>query len=256
MSDKLPISLVVITKNEEQNLARCLAAADFCAEMIVVDSGSTDQTLEIARSFGARVLHRDWTGYRDQKNFATDQATQPWILCLDADEVVTAELRHSIHNAFQTEPSIDAFEINRHAFYAGKRIDHSGWYPQWRLLLFRKGKAVWSPQDPHEVLVLQGSGKRRLTGDLNHYTYSSIHQHVNKNMTYAASWAETMQRSRRKASFFDLVCRGPWAFIRTYFLQFGFLDGFYGFVIAVVASFYTFSKYSMLNELNRRNNPN
>ena len=138
MSGKLPISLVVITCNEEMNLPRCLAAADFCAEIIVVDSGSTDRTLEIATQFGATVFHRAWTGYRDQKNFGSEQATQEWILCIDADEVVTPELRAAITAAFAAPPAGDAFEINRHAFYAGKSIRHCGWYPQWRLFLYRK----------------------------------------------------------------------------------------------------------------------
>jgi glycosyltransferase involved in cell wall biosynthesis len=252
MNDKLPISLVVITKNEERNLERCLRAADFCAEMVVVDSGSQDRTLDIARAFGARVFHRDWTGYRDQKDFAMAQATQPWVLTIDADEELTPELRSAIAAAFREDPAADAFEINRHAFYAGKRIDHGGWYPQWRLLLFRRGKAVWSEKDPHEVLVFQGRVKGRLAGDLNHYTCAGIREHVTKNLAYATDWARAMHRDERRATVFDLLLRGPWAFTRTYFLQLGFLDGFCGFVIAVVTGFYTFSKYAMLCELNRR----
>jgi glycosyltransferase involved in cell wall biosynthesis len=252
MNGKLPISLVVITKNEERNLERCLRAADFCAEVIVVDSGSTDRTLEIARAFGSQIFHRDWTGYGDQKNFATEQASQPWALCIDADEVVTPELRNSITVAFRTEPAVDAFEINRHAFYAGKRIDHSGWYPQWRLFLYRKGAAHWSGDEPHTVAVLHGRRKGRLNGDLNHYTYAGIERQLIKNLAAARDGAAAMYRSGRRATLFDLLLRGPWAFTRTYFLQLGFLDGFYGFVIAAVSSFYTFSKYAMLWELNRR----
>jgi glycosyltransferase involved in cell wall biosynthesis len=252
MSGKLPISLVVITQNEERNLERCLRAADFCAEMIVVDSGSTDRTLDLARASGAQIFHRDWTGYGDQKNFGTEQASQPWVLCIDADEVVTPELRNSITAAFRTDPAVDAFELNRHAFYAGKRIDHSGWYPQWRLFLYRKGAAHWSGDEPHTVAVFGGKRKGRLSGDLNHYTYSSIGQQLAKNLAAARDGAAAMHRSGRRATVFDLLLRGPWAFTRTYFLQLGVLDGFYGFVIAVVTGFSTFSKYVMLRELNRQ----
>jgi glycosyltransferase involved in cell wall biosynthesis len=252
MSSKLPISLVVITKNEERNLERCLRAADFCEEMIVVDSGSTDRTLEIASAFGAGIFHRDWTGYGDQKNYGTEQASQPWVLCIDADEVVTPELRSSITAAFSPEPAVDGFEINRHAFYANRRINHSGWYPQWRLFLYRKSAVRWSRDEPHTTPVLAGQRKGRLNGDLNHYTYSSIGQHLAKNFAAARDGAAAMHRSGRRATVFDLLFRGPWAFARAYCLQLGFLDGFYGVIIAAVSSFYTFSKYAMLRELNRQ----
>jgi hypothetical protein len=252
VNGRLPISLVVITRNEERNLERCLRAADFCEEMIVVDSGSTDRTLEIARKFGAHILHRNWTGYGDQKNFGSQQASRPWVLCIDADEVVTSELRDSLAAVFRTNPAVDAFEINRHAFYAGRRIDHSGWYPQWRLFLYRKGAAQWSGEEPHPVAVFLGKKKERLGGDLNHYTYENIRQHISKNLASAEAAAIAMHECGRKATAFDLWCRGPWAFVRTYILQLGFLDGFYGLVIAVMAGCYSFSKYAMLRELNRR----
>ena len=252
MSGKLPISLVVITYNEAKNLPRCLLEADFCAELIIVDSGSTDGTRDIAREFGARVVHRNWSGYRDQKAFGIELAAQPWILTLDADEVITSQLRDDIEQTFAADPREDAFEINRRSFYSGKRINHSGWYPQWRLLLFRKGKAYWSEKEPHEVLTFCGRTKGRLSGDLNHYTYESIRRHVEKNLDYATRWATTMHNGRRRATTLDLLFRGPWGFFRTYILQLGFLDGFYGLVIAAVTGYYTFVKYSMLKELNRR----
>jgi glycosyltransferase involved in cell wall biosynthesis len=250
--DKLPISLVIITCNEAQNIERCLKAADFCAESLVVDSGSTDRTLEIAQQCGARILHREWTGYRDQKNFGTEQATQDWVLCIDADEVVSPELRTSIRAEFVKGATADAYEINRHSVYAGKLINHSGWYPQWRLFLYRKGTAVWAGEEPHTTVKFRGSSRKRLTGDLYHYTYANIRQHVSKNISAAHDWAVAMQRAGRKASLMDLLLRGPWSFFRAYVLSLGFLDGFYGLVIAVATSFYTFNKYAMLRELNRR----
>lgn len=249
MSGKLPISLVVITHNEEKNLSRCLTATDFCAEIIVVDSGSTDRTLDIAAQFGAKIFHRAWTGYRDQKNFGSEQATQEWILCVDADEVVTPELCTSIAAAFAAPPVSDAFEINRHAFYAGKAIGHCGWYPQWRLFLYRKGAAVWGGDEPHTVVEFRGHTKRRLAGDLNHYTYDSIRQHMAKNLASAHAAAQDMHSRGLRTGWFDLLLRGPWAFLRTYIFQLGFLDGFYGLVISSLAGVFTFLKYAMLWEM-------
>ena len=249
---KAPISLVVITLNEEKNLERCLRAADFCTELVIVDSGSTDRTLEIAAQFNAKVFHRAWTGYRDQKNFGSEQATQPWILCIDADEFVSDGLRLSILTAFQHEPLFDAFEINRHGYYAGKPINFGGWNHQWRLFLYRKNKAVWSGEEPHTVVEFLGDRKSRLRGDLDHHTYDSIAQHISKNTGAARQWAAAMHEIGRPSRCSDLVFRSSWAFFRTYFLQLGILDGFYGVVIASLAGWYTFSKYAMLREMNLR----
>jgi glycosyltransferase involved in cell wall biosynthesis len=251
MSDKLPISLVVIAFNEEQNIGRCLSAADFCSEIIVVDSGSIDRTLEIAEQFHARIARRNWTGYRDQKNFGSEQATQPWILCIDADEVVSPELRAEILRRFQTDPGEDAFEINRHSLYAGKLINHCGWYPQWRLFLYRKGKAYWGGDEPHTIVVFDGQRKSKLSGDLYHYTYASIRQNLLKNASSAHDAAVAMHQRGRRATLFDLLGRSWWSFFRTYFLKLGMLDGFYGLVISLFSGFYTFTKYAMLREMNR-----
>jgi glycosyltransferase involved in cell wall biosynthesis len=246
----LPISLVVITFNEEANIERCLRSAQCCAERIVVDSGSTDRTLDISRSFGATILHRAWTGYGDQKNYGTQQASQPWVLCIDADEEISDAMRERLIETFAEDPSCDAFEINRRNFYAGKAIAHSGWYPQWKLFLYRKGKVEWDDAEPHPLPVLRHGRKRRLhDGDLYHYTYSGVRQHIQKNFAFAVGSAAAMHRKGRTATTFDLVFRGPWAFFRAYVMQRGFLDGFYGLVIATVAGWYTFTKYALLREL-------
>lgn len=252
MTKKLPISLVVITFNEEKNLARALKAADFCSEMIVVDSGSTDETLEIAKSFGARIFHRDWSGYGDQKNYGTTLASNEWILCIDADEIVSPELKDSIFIQFQHSLSFDAFEINRHSLYGSHLIHHGGWYPQWRLFLYRKGCVEWGGEEPHTIPVFNGKRKARLIGDLLHYTYTDIFQHLQKNMISARASAYAMHRNNRLFRWTDLLLRTPWAFLRSYIFQRGFLDGYYGFVIACNSACYTFAKYAMLRELNHR----
>ena len=251
MKDRLPISLVVITHNEERNIERCLRAADFCAERLVVDSGSTDRTVELATSCGARVIRRDWTGYRDQKNFGSAQATQPWVLCIDADEVVSAELRTDIVRRFAAELPEDAFEINRHSYYAGTLINHSGWYPQWRLFLYRQGAAEWGGNEPHTTVEFKGERKARLRGDLYHHTYVNIRHHMAKLVGQAHDSAVAMHRAGRRSSWLDIGFRSPWAVFRAYWLELGVLDGFYGLVISVSAGYYTFLKYTMLRELKR-----
>ncbi len=245
---KLPISLTVITFNEERNLARCLGSASFCDELIVVDSGSTDRTREIAESYGALFVARPWTGYRDQKNFATDLATQPWVLCIDADEEVSSELQAGIRKAFESDPDCDAFDLNRHSYYAGKLINHSGWFPQWRTFLYRKGFARWGGSEPHTTVQFTGSRKRRLRGDLYHHTYSDIRHHMSKLVHQAYEGARAMRGEGRRATWLDLIARAPWAVFRAYVIDLGFLDGFYGLVISASYGYYTFLKYSMLHE--------
>jgi len=250
MPEKLPISLVVITFNEEANIERCLSAADFCAEMIVVDSGSTDRTVELSIACGADVRTRPWSGYGPQKNFGCDQTSQPWILCIDADEVVTPELRASIINAFRSTPHVDGFDINRHGVYAGQLINHSGWYPQWRTFLYRKGSAEWGGMEPHVTVEFHGKSKQKLIGDLLHYTYRSIDEHLRKNISSAQAAGQAMHALGKSATALDLTLRPIWAWFRSYLMQLGFLDGFLGLVIANGQATYTFLKYAYLRELN------
>jgi glycosyltransferase involved in cell wall biosynthesis len=245
---KLPISLVVVTFNEEKNIERCLRAADFCEELLIIDSGSIDKTIEIAESLGARVMHRDWTGYGDQKNYGTNAASQNWVLCIDADEAVTSELRDSIIEAFVQTPSVDAFEINRHGIYAGQMINHSGWYPEWRIFLYKKSKAEWTGLEPHTTVKYNSEHLGKLRGDLLHYTYADIREHLKKNIASAYASALAMKRTGRRARMTDFF-RAPYASFRRYFIQLGFLDGFYGFVIAVLSGVYTLLKYAFLREL-------
>lgn len=249
---KLSISLVVITCNEQKNIERCLRAADFCDELLIVDSGSQDATVKICEALGAKVLHRDWTGYGDQKNYGTEHAKHDWVFCIDADEVVTPELRDSILKAFASLPDEEGFEINRHGIYAGKMINHSGWYPEWRIFLYRKDKAVWAGLEPHTIVHFSGTKRGRLQGDLLHYTYNDIREHLRKNISSAYASAQAMQQAGRRAKLTDLLLRGPFACFRRYFIQLGFLDGFYGFVIAALSGVYTFLKYAFLWELIRK----
>ena len=249
LNDKLPISLVVITANEERNLERCLEAANFCVEMIIVDSGSTDRTMEIAQRYGARIIQRRWAGYRDQKNFACALATQPWVLCIDADEVVTPTLRKSIESAFQSEPVVDGFELNRHGVFGTTPINHSGWYPQWRMFLYRRGQAEWTGNEPHPYVQFNGRCSERLAGDLLHFTCVDTRQHIIKNVNSAYAAALAMYQNGDKSTFSQIVLHPLWAAFRVYVLKRGFVNGFHGWVIALSTGFYTFLKYAMLREM-------
>ncbi|MFH1010725.1 MAG: glycosyltransferase family 2 protein [bacterium] len=248
-SEKLPITLVVVTLNEEANLSRCLASADFCRHKLIVDSGSSDRTVAISGEMGAEVLVREWTGFADQKNFGVAAAKTEWVLCLDADEEISPELRHNILELGKKLEAYDGFELNRHAHYLGRFINHSGWYPEWRLFLYKKSHGIWKGLEPHARVHLSGR-KTRLQGDLYHYTYRSIQHHAWKTLSYARAAAEAMHQTGRRASFFDLRVRAPWAFVRSLLLRCGFLDGFPGLVIAWMAAYYTFLKYAFLRELN------
>ncbi len=248
MSDKLPITLVVVTLNEESNLRRCLASADFCRHGIVVDSGSTDRTIAIAQEMGAEVLTRAWTGFADQKNFGVAAAKTEWVLCLDADEEISPELRRSILELGEKLNQYDGFELNRHAYYLDRFINHSGWYPEWRLFLYKKSHGSWKGQEPHVRVHFSGC-KTRLRGELYHYTYRDIGHHAQKTLSYARAAAQAMHEAGKDASFIDLCLRAPWAFVRSLILKLGVLDGFPGLVIAWMVGYYTFLKYAFLREL-------
>lgn len=241
------ISGVLITRNEERNLPRALASLAFCDEIIVVDSGSTDRTLDLAAKLGARVEHRAWSGYADQKNFAAQQASHDWILSLDADEEVSSELAAAIANLRREGPRADGYAFPRRARYLGKWIRHSGWYPDAKVRLFDRRKACWRGDFVHESVTVDGP-VGRLEGDLLHYTCDSFSQHVQTVDRYTTLAAAEMRRRGRRPGLLRLFAGPPWTAFRTYFLKLGFLDGFAGLLIAVMAGFYVFCKNVKIRE--------
>ncbi|HTA94937.1 MAG TPA: glycosyltransferase family 2 protein, partial [Verrucomicrobiae bacterium] len=174
---KLPLSVAVITLNEEKNLSRCLESVrGMASEIVVVDPGSTDRTREIAESFGAVFKINPWPGFVAQKNVALQSCTQSWVLCIDADEAVSPELAAGIRQLFADgDPREQGFFVNRLNFYVGQWIRHA-WYPEWRLRLVRRANAQWGGLDPHDKLEVNGVS-RRLAGDLLHYPFSSVQEH-------------------------------------------------------------------------------
>jgi glycosyltransferase involved in cell wall biosynthesis len=245
-----PVSLCVVAMDEEDNIADCLGSADFVAERIVVDSHSKDATRERAAAGGARVVERYWPVQVQQKNFALDQAANDWVLCLDADERVSPELKASILAALERPDAPDAFEMSRRTWYLGRWIRHGGWYPDRKVRLFRRSKGRWGGTNPHDRVEVAGR-VGRLEGDLLHYSYLSISDHLRTLDSFTTIAAREKHAAGRRAGLADIALRPFGKFLRMYVARAGFLDGRAGFVVAVTGAFYVFLKYAKLWDLQR-----
>ena len=245
------LSVIVITKNEIHNLANCLRSAGFADEFVVVDSGSTDGTVEMARSLGARVLEfPDWPGFGPQKNRALDAATGDWVLSLDADEQVTPELAAGLRAAMDGA-SHDAYTVNRRSNYCGQYMAHSGWYPDRVLRLFRRGAARFSNDLVHERVVARGR-VGRVEGDLLHNSMPHFESVIDKLDRYSTAGAQALLQKGVKGSLAKALGHGWWAFMRTYVLKLGFLDGQRGLALAISNAEGTYYRYMKLWLLQRK----
>lgn len=244
----MKISATIITLNEEASLPRALASISFCDEIVVVDSGSTDRTREIAQQSNARVLSRNWTGYADQKNFAAQSASYDWILALDADEEATPDLRLSIQALQAAGPQHAGYTFPRLARYLGRWIRHSGWYPDAKIRLYDRRRGRWHGDYVHESVSVDGS-VGELAGDLLHYTCESLDDHRRRVDRYTDLAARELVASRRRVGLGRLLVSPPWAFVRSYVLQQGFRDGPEGLLLARMAAIYTYSKYAKARAL-------
>jgi glycosyltransferase involved in cell wall biosynthesis len=246
---RMEISAVVITYNEERRLEDALKSlAGVVSEIVVVDCHSTDETVRIARGFTDRVFERAWTNFADQKNFADEKASHPWILSLDADERLSPELREELRGLRSTEPDVDAFSIPRRVYYLGRWIRHSGWYPDRKTRLFRKVRARWEGEYVHERLVVEGrTGK--LGGAIHHFTYRNIHEHLDRINTFSDLGAQKLYARKKKARLYHLLGLPFFRFMRAYFWKLGFLDGFPGLVISVLTAHAVFVRYAKLREI-------
>lgn len=248
------ISAVVITKNEERNIRRCLLSLQGVAdEVVVVDSGSTDNTEKICREEGALFTFNEWLGFSEQKNYANSLASNPWILSIDADEALSPELRDNIiklkNNGFDPDC---IYIVNRLNNYCGKWVYHCGWYPDHCTRLWKKDAAQWEGV-VHESLRHKPNMKRQLiNGDLLHYTYYEISEHARKTQQYSILSAEKAFQNGHKGSFANIILKPIWTFISSYILRGGFLDGKMGFIICRMSANYTFIKYSHLYELSTK----
>ena len=241
------LSVIIITKNEAANIRACLESVAWADEIIVVDSGSSDATVDICHELGAQVHAHDWPGFGIQKNRALSYATHEWVFAIDADERVTPDLQAQLIKAMEDD-SKDGFYLPRLSQFCGKFIRHSGWYPDYVLRLFRKSKGRFSDDMVHERVILKGNAGR-LSSPLLHYSYLNETDVQRKTGQYAKAGAMQMLKNGKTASFADAPLRAGWAFIRTYFLRLGFLDGIAGFNIALMNFRTTYLKYQQLRTL-------
>jgi glycosyltransferase involved in cell wall biosynthesis len=242
------ISATIVTLNEERNIARAIESLGCADEVLIVDSGSTDRTREIALGLGARVIEGHWRGYAGQKNYAAACAAHDWILSIDADESLTPELSAEILALKASSTSVDGYSFPRLAQYLGRWIRHSGWYPDRKVRLYNRGKAEWVGDYVHESVRVKGS-VRELHADLLHFTCQSLSEHLrtlDRYTTLAARELIAHKKAEKKKTvpMRRLALDPPWTFIRTYILQRGFLDGPQGLAIAWMAALYTFLKYA------------
>lgn len=246
----MKLSVIIITKNEEQHISDCLESVSFADEVIVLDSGSTDKTVEIARRLGAIVqVSPDWPGFGPQKNRALDLATGDWVLSIDADERVTPELQAAIQ-ATLLAPSFDAYQMARLSNFCGRWIRHSGWWPDYVTRLFKRGTARFTDVAIHERVQTTGS-VGTLSGHFLHYPYADLAALINKVNRYSSDAALMMFQRGKRTSLAAVVGHSVWTFIRIYVIRRGFLDGREGFVLAAVAAAGSFFRYSKLLYLAR-----
>ena len=240
-----PVSVTVITRDEAANIEACLASVAWADEVLVVDCGSTDRTVDIARTRGARVIVKDWPGYGEQKNFAATQAAHDWILSVDADERVTPELATEIRARLAGRVSAAGFRIPRVTFHLGRWIRTTDWYPDYQLRLYDRRRARWKERRVHESVTADGPVEQ-LANDLQHYAYRDITHHHQTMDRYTTLAAEDMYASGRRAGFADLAFHPPAAFLRNYVLRRGFTDGIPGFIISAMNAHYVFLKFAKL----------
>lgn len=245
------LSVIIITKNEAANIRACLESVAWADEIIVVDSGSSDATVEICKEFGAQVHVHDWPGFGAQKNCALGYATTEWVFSIDADERVTSELREEIEAAINKQQDLPAFRMPRLSSFCGRYIHHSGWYPDYVARLFRRGTAEFSDDLVHERLVVNGP-VGTLQHHLIHETFHDLESLLTKVNQYSTAGARMLNEKNKSASLTRAVVSASWAFFRTYILRAGFLDGREGFMIAISTAEVTYYRYTKLMLLNER----
>ncbi len=240
----MSLGCAIISYNEERNIERTLRSVQFCDEIVVVDSGSTDRTLEIAKRYTNKIFHQDWLGYGKQKNFAIEKLSTEWVLSLDADEVVSEALKHEILTEIKSQRS-DAYALNFQLVFMGKPLRFGGTYPDYHVRLFRKGVFWFEEDDVHEGIRTRAY---KLKSPVYHYSYENLEEYFEKFNRYTSLIAEKhFREGKRVGKVFPFV-RFLFELFKRFFLKGAFLDGYPGSVYALLSSYYTFVKYAKLVE--------
>jgi len=238
---------LVLTYNGERLLEKCLKSLDFCDQLLVVDSESTDRTREIAEACGAHVIVRPWPGPVDQFKFALQEVKSTWVISLDQDEYLTDELRDSITSKLDKSEHVAGYYVPRSSFYFNRFMKHSGWYPDYLFRVFRSGKVEITASGAHYHFKPRGE-TIKLTGDILHYPYENFRQHMEKINYYAEEGAKSLREQGKKGGLTIALLHAKMRFIKLYLLKLGFLDGKAGFYNAMAGFYYTFQKYIRVEE--------
>ena len=246
-SRAIELTATVITFNEEENIRDCLESLRWVSHIVVVDSGSTDRTVAIAREYTEHVHVTDWPGHIEQKNRAVDLAPTDWVISLDADERVTPRLQQQLQKQLAGVPSHPGFSMPRLTWHLGRWIRHGGWYPDRKIRVFDRRKARWAGINPHDHIDLAGDALA-LDGEILHYSFRDLHHHIETIDSFTSIAAREMDERRQGSPLAGMLLRAPWKFIRMLLLKRGYRDGFAGFILAGIGSFYVFLKYAVLWE--------
>ncbi|MDH5510423.1 MAG: glycosyltransferase family 2 protein [Nitrospinota bacterium] len=247
-SGLVKLSAVVVCLNEEEKIADCLDSLSFVGDIVVVDSGSTDRTLEICRAKGARVFHNEWKGYIEQKNFALGKVDSEWVLSLDADERISASLRDEILVEL-IDPSADGYLIPRLAYYVNRWIYRCGWFPDRKMRLFRRGMGRWIGENPHDRVSV-GKGKvAKMDGIIYHLSFEDIAAHVRTLNDFSTIGAQERLKKGKRSGMVSVITRPLFTFVKMYFIRLGFLEGAPGFIVSALSAYHVFSKYWKIMEM-------
>lgn len=246
------LSIIIVAKNESEHIARCLESISWADEIIVFDSGSTDNTVEICKNFTPHVFETDWPGFGPQKQRALDKTSGDWVLSIDADEQITKALQSEILKAIQNPQNTHhGFEIPRLSSYCGKQIKHGGWWPDYVLRLFQKKQGKFSDSLVHERVILNGSTSQ-LKSPILHESYTSLEEVLSKTNNYSSLGAKMLFDDGKKSSLVHAIIRGVWTFFRTYIIKASFIDGEQGLMLAISNAEVTYYKYLKLHFLNQQ----
>lgn len=249
------ITVTIICKNEEKRIRRCLESVRWVDEIVVVDSGSTDKTLEIVAEYTDKIfINSEWPGFGLQKQLAVDKANNDWVLALDSDEVVSEDLRDEIIKCMLSVDEKTVYRVNRLTNFCNKFIYHSGWHPDKIVRLFNKKHYTYNDKEVHETVACKDAKKVDLKGKLFHYTFDSLEEYINKRNSYARAWADSRYKKGHKTNVLEIMSHTLFSFVRHYIVRLGFLDGYHGFLIAIIQMQYTFNKYNFLRFKHRSNN--